>query len=159
MNTYELPNGDTSVRFTGELLSKKSSRRSPTDLRWTEIEIYKTQAGKYVVHKIGRSVVYHLPGQSCSSGIVKDLRPSQVEDLGLLPCPRCRPAGYLVQVCVETDRHTVHVTGSGRGVVESAHTQDDDKTIYLTWPARQALTEASEKDDAIRDAFLVQDID
>jgi hypothetical protein len=160
MTEYTLPGSDgRTVQFTGVLLSTASSQR-PDALRWTEISIYRTQAGKYVIHKVGRTVVYHRTGQPCTSGsteIKGDMRNA------LRPCPKCSPvlngAVSTSPLTFEEDRHTVHVTETGDGVVESAHTQDADGTAYLTRPAKQALLSAAARDGAIRNAYYVQRID
>ena len=155
MNEYTLPNADgRMVQFTGTMLSTASSQR-PDALRWTEITIYRTQAGKYVVHKVGRTVVFHRPNEKCTSGV--DGRPYMTDQH--LPCPKCKPDRGDNRVMTETDRHTVHITETADGVVECAHTQDDDGTTYLTRPARSALERASEQDPAIHSAYYVQRID
>lgn len=53
------------TRFTGELIGKATSHRPGKD-RWSEIEIYKTVGGDYVVHGVGRST---LPGESDRSWV------------------------------------------------------------------------------------------
>ena len=54
---YHLKNdGDFELEFDGELLASVSSH-SPTSRRWTELNLYKTATGKYVVQSIGRSNV------------------------------------------------------------------------------------------------------
>lgn len=158
MQEYDLKNGEHRVQFAGELLSKRSSQQGITDLRWTEIEIYKTQGGKYIIHKIGRSVVIHRTGQSCSSG--PEIPLSHIDE-DARDCPRCLPKKTLSggMVTHEVDRHTVHVSYTAHGAVESCYTQDGDKVAYLTYPARAALTEASAMDEDIRDAFMVQRVE
>ena len=154
---YDLPNGDQRVQFSGRMLAKRSSQQGPEDLRWTEIEMYRTVGGKYIVHKTGRSVVWHNPGSQCASGTRV---PFEAIATGFLPCPRCAKnlsAGAYVQT--ETDRHTVHVSESARGAVESCYTQDGDKVAYLTFPARQVLAEVSMIDEDIKNAFMVQRVD
>lgn len=42
------------IRFTGELMEMASSRSNDTT-RWTELELYKTQTGKFVCSEIGYS--------------------------------------------------------------------------------------------------------
>lgn len=161
MQEYDLPNGDQRVQFTGQMLGKRSSRQGDHDLRWTEIEMYKTQAGKYIVHKVGRSVVFHRANQACSSG-------TSTRNLSLLndrvPCPRCNPdqiqmLGTTNPALIETDRHTVHVSDTAAGAVESCYTQDKDRVAYLTYPARQLLAEVAQNDTSVHQAFMVQRVD
>jgi hypothetical protein len=161
MLDYDLPSGDHRVRFTGTILAQKSSKQGRDDLRWTEIEIYRTAAGNYIVHKVGRSVVVHKPDRDCTSGEPYNYR---TFDAGVHACPRCVPDLSQVvplapRLFRETDRHTVHVSETARGAVESCYTQDGDRVAYLTFPARSALHEAAQQDSDIRDAFLVQRVD
>lgn len=158
---YDLPNGEQRIQFSGRMLAKRSSQQGPDDLRWTEIEMYQTQAGKYIVHKIGRSVVFHKANQKCSSGnATRNMSALNT----LIPCPRCEPdvqavLGTTSPMLIETDRHTVHVSETARGAVESCYTQDGERVAYLTYPARQLLAEVSMNDEDIRSAFLVQRVD
>lgn len=54
MKDYTVYDGEQAVRFTGELLSAVSSNDQHKP-RWTVTEIYKTEAGNYIVHKVGKS--------------------------------------------------------------------------------------------------------
>lgn len=152
---YDLQNGDQRVQFNGRMLAKRSSQQGPEDLRWTEIEMYRTAGGKYIVHKIGRSVVAHRPNEKCTSGLA-----GVGDNRHWLPCPRCTPnLRTKMQFVYEADRHTVHVSDSARGAVESCYTQDGDKVAYLTYPARQLLAEVSQIDEDVKTAFMVQRVD
>ncbi|MAS09899.1 MAG: hypothetical protein CMN26_07800 [Salinisphaera sp.] len=42
------------LEFEGELVSAVSSRQGASP-QWTELELYRTDSGKYVCHKIGRT--------------------------------------------------------------------------------------------------------
>ena len=60
---YTVRDEDQQIRFVGRLLGSSSSEewaRSRGNQQWTEMEIYRTTDGKYVVTKIGRST---KPGQ------------------------------------------------------------------------------------------------
>lgn len=50
---------DRAVEFRGELLGSASSQRPGKD-RWSEISIYRTAAGQYVISGVGRTQV---PGE------------------------------------------------------------------------------------------------
>lgn len=49
--------GDRDLVFSGVLLADLSSRDHAGQTRWTEIRVYRTDAGKYVTEQIGRSTV------------------------------------------------------------------------------------------------------
>jgi hypothetical protein len=85
MQTYEVFDQDRCLRFTGVLLGEASSQR-PGKPRWTEVQIFKTQADQYVVHRVGRS---SLPNEVDwhSSNVAEDPRGAveflhQVDELG-----------------------------------------------------------------------------
>lgn len=48
--------GERELRFCGVLLGQSDSRKSASQERWAEISIYRTDAGRYIVAGIGRSV-------------------------------------------------------------------------------------------------------
>jgi hypothetical protein len=62
MATHKVRDGNTRViEFDGDMLAEVSSRRAQNP-RWTELRLYRTDAGVYVLEKIGASVVLHVPG-------------------------------------------------------------------------------------------------
>ena len=54
MNEYTTYDSEQPVHFTGELLASITTDDGLKD-RWTEIEIYRTRAGSYIIHKNGNS--------------------------------------------------------------------------------------------------------
>jgi hypothetical protein len=84
---YRVPNHLEVFEFDGQLISSASTERTD-DPRWTELNIYRTDSGRYVIHRVGKSVVYHARGGPCNFGVAtpgEDL-PDDAE-----PCRRCRP--------------------------------------------------------------------
>lgn len=91
-------------------------------LRWTDLILYrvtdKTAPWKYVLQSIGRSVVYHVPGNPCNRGIdspVGILYEDRERYDNLLPCnvPGCRPKPLEDlddhdRVSVEEDRYKLN---------------------------------------------------
>lgn len=72
MTTYEVHDRERLVRFTGELLGEATSRwANHADhlesfaprftrcgaCRWTEVRVYRTEAGSYVIETVGRSLL------------------------------------------------------------------------------------------------------
>jgi hypothetical protein len=54
METYTLDiDNEPNLRFNGELLASIASDNEAG--RWTELELYRTQAGKFVCHQVGRT--------------------------------------------------------------------------------------------------------
>lgn len=59
--THQVRDGSRLITFEGERLGYISSQRDGHP-RWTEMSIYRTDGGSYVLEKVGRSVVTHMPG-------------------------------------------------------------------------------------------------
>lgn len=75
------------VTFVGERIGHASTRKQDS-VRWTELNIYRTEKGNYVVEKLGRAVVYHVSGADCASGI--DITGYQIASESE-PCEKCDP--------------------------------------------------------------------
>lgn len=86
--------GNRLISFDGELLTSVSSRIDNRD-RWTEMRVYRTVGGSYILEKVGRSMRLHMPG--CSD-ILKELplfqqaHPGEDPDAGYSWCEQCCPA-------------------------------------------------------------------
>lgn len=59
----------------------------------------------------------------------------------------------------EVTRVFAHVSDEPRGIIESLTMVDSDGAHYLTKVAKTLLTEASEVDPAVREAYMVRTID
>lgn len=89
----QVRDGNRLLTFDGELLASITSRGDGKD-RWTEMRVYKTQGGSYILEKVGRSIRLHMPG--CVE-IIKDLplfqqeHPGEDPEVGYSWCERCSP--------------------------------------------------------------------
>lgn len=62
MTKFKVRDGTTrTIEFEGQRLAEVSSRRTGSP-RWTELRLYRTQSGVFVLEKVGASVVLHAPG-------------------------------------------------------------------------------------------------
>lgn len=154
---YEVESADRVIKFRGELIADVVSQ--PANLpRWTEMELFRLTdgTGRYVVHIIGCSVLYHTHNSDCNAGIgtrLADL-PEDAE-----PCPRCRPVSVTEKVRVhegdrvvdfEVDRHTTHVCASADEAVDRLRsTGARNATHEFSGPALRLLTAAAQRDPAI----------
>jgi hypothetical protein len=160
MTEFTARNGSERYVFDGVRLASVSTDDGSL-LRWTEIAIYRTEAGKYVVEKIGRSVVYHsLDG--CDFGVKTDLE-ELIEEAH--PCPICKPSyDPTGPVKMETDRYHTVLTENAPALIDACRMTNNDSrsdsfgTVFLPNVARKALTQAAELDEGIQDAFLTQRI-
>jgi hypothetical protein len=124
--------------------------------RWTEIEVFMTVTGKYVIHTLGRSVIYHRHDSECNTG---KTQLGQDMDADMVPCYRCRPsASYTdeeydeVPFDVEVDIPTIIPGLSAKGVITALHWRGNDKEPggSLSYLAGRLLWKLGEADPAIR---------
>jgi hypothetical protein len=52
--------GNVDLVFVGTLLAEQDTRDTPDQARWAELRVWRTDSGKYVVQRLGRST---LPGE------------------------------------------------------------------------------------------------
>lgn len=89
----QVRDGNRLLTFDGELLASITSRESDKD-RWTEMRVYRTTGGSYILEKVGRSVRLHMP--ECRD-ILKDLplflqeHPGDDPEVGYSWCAKCSP--------------------------------------------------------------------
>lgn len=159
---YEIRDGGRVVKFTGELLARVSSERKSSP-RWTEMEIYRTERGLYVLHKLGRSLVFHSPdclqarqgrlphGHEVPGGI----KPLDLRDMS--PCPSCNPS-YLdppETLRFERTRSSAVVAETAEKAIDSLHRNDNGQRT-LPWIASDLIEIASKVDADLRRAYRVE---
>jgi hypothetical protein len=146
------------IEFQGRLVGEISTE-TPREPRWLEIQLFKVDDGRYVVHLIGRSVVYHGHMSSCNRGIprrVLDI-PSDAE-----PCRDCRPVRYDLNdllseeaealVDMESDRHTAYVCADGEEVLNRLRVPNrrhPEELGVLSAPAQRLINLVAPLDDGI----------
>lgn len=140
--------------FEGELIGKGSTEHNGRP-RWSEVELYRTPTGQYVLVKSGRSKLFHS-SRSCSGIHAKQIKNGQRKLIEGVPCLKCGPADRETTYFKENDLVTVVISKSAHGVVESAHLEDEDNVVFLPNIARTMLEQASRNDTAIREAYRVE---
>ena len=78
------------IEFKGTLLGSSSTRKRDS-YRWTEIHIYRTDGGAYIIERLGKSVIYHAAAGKCDVSKGLRITGSQILDSSE-PCDRCDPA-------------------------------------------------------------------
>lgn len=141
--------------FDGELLSSESTA-SPGRSRWSELHIYRTSGGQYILVKKGCSDVYHASRECGRGGRFYTENPVDDFDFdSTQPCSKCRPDPKPDgKVFMENDLVTVVVSRSAAGIVDSAHLTDRDDVVFLTKIGMRVLEKAAKKDEAIREAYV-----
>jgi hypothetical protein len=158
--TIQVQDASRVLEFHGHLLSEISTETHDGP-RWLEMDLYKVDDGRYVLHLVGRSVVYHTHRSSCNRGIPRHITdtdwPADAE-----PCKVCSPdywrgIGPEAEFDLEMDRHTSYVCATADDVVtqlrESSRHQRSPST--LSAPAQRLLDAAALIDSDIAKSITV----
>jgi hypothetical protein len=89
----QVRDGDRLLTFDGELLAHVSSRIDGRD-RWTEMRVYRTTGGSYILEKVGRSIRLHMPGcpdMKEDLPLFQSEHPGDDPDIGYTWCDQCAP--------------------------------------------------------------------
>lgn len=157
MQDYEVWDGRRHISFNGVLLAESTSRTGGAP-RWIEFRLYRTQAGSYVIERVGHSTVFHARGCESSPSARNGDRPVPIP-MGATPCIYCRPDPHMPVGYMEEDRPWVLVTDTAHGAVEALY-KHDPKTgaRYFTKVVSSLLDDASEHDEEIEDLFRYETI-
>lgn len=131
---YTVVDQTRSIIFTGTLLGHSSSAEEKKN-RWTEMNIYLTDAGQYIVAGTGHSTVK-------KGDWVRDAH-----------------TGRTVQAPEdETPRPWFHVCSTAEGTISVLHMKDSEGVRYMTNVAKAALEAAILQDRSLAEAFSVERI-
>ena len=164
-NRYAIKDGAKTVTFMGWELGSSSSQTADS-LRWTELTLYKTIAGAYILEKVGRSDVFHSEdcprvdrnNKPMSKGkrfvTLEDAMPEEAEEDDYLedwfvPCPECNPSFDTSPVYVERDIFSAPVHSTAERVVGALY-QTKGGNRFLSRIARDLLEQAITKDLALK---------
>lgn len=158
---YEVQDGSRVLTFTGELLGSVTSYR-PASPRWSEYKLYKTDGGTYVLSKVGKSIVVHMPG--CSR-IVEALNRFQSEHPDKDPedgwwfCEFCCPDQKynLPALLVEADRHWVIVSENPDQIVDALYRRKSGARS-LPRLSLDLLEQVARVDEGVTNAYRVERI-
>jgi hypothetical protein len=160
MEEFRIPNQTRGhTIFSGTHLAHSDSRRAHINpSRWVEMDLYRTQAGHYILDRIGVSRVYHTFDSDCDRGVRTAIN-NMPE--GAVPCFKCNPsllAGIFVDM--EEDRHELNDCATAEDVLAALITTRNKGAIgtpFLSYPAKRLLELASEEDAGIRIASQKQE--
>jgi len=155
MTHFVVENGQQRLNFDGELLSFSSSK-TMSKSRWIEFTIYCTNSGKFIISRIGKSLVYHTIG--CP--VVKrsdDLRIKSISE-DAIPCVQCNPMDEMVFL-PEKERTYASVSESAVGLIDGLYQFDDLGNRYLTMVARNVIEDAAQKNKEIAKAYYEEYVD
>jgi hypothetical protein len=157
---FRIKDGDRILEFEGERIAHSSSQKKDSE-RWAEFDLYRTIGGRYVLSRIGRSLVFHAP--PCEE-IRRSGTPVPVATLGTdsVACQTCRPnvdADFANQLVVpEKEIPWAMVYADPEAVIDALIRTDNGGNRYFTNVARNLLRAAAREDRWIRDAYQVERI-
>jgi len=159
LTQYQVQDGSRVLTFDGVLLGSASSKRSGSP-RWSELRLYKTTGGSYVLEKIGRSTVLHEPGCSSIIGVIprfEDEHPGDDPDDGYW-YDDCVPEMYdLTKLLVEKDRHWALIADDPAQVVDALYRRKDGAR-HLPRLSIELLEKVMKEDEAIAGSYMVERI-
>jgi hypothetical protein len=152
---FDVRDGQRPVTFVGWMVADADSQGGG-DPRWTELALYRTTSGKYVLEKIGRSDVFHsVRCKRRSKGIQVDSLEAALKGEDVDPrdryvqCEQCRPGYDEAPVYVERDISSIAVYADAQQAVDALFRKDGDNMRYLSRVARELLDEAAKADQDI----------
>jgi len=162
VTTHRVQDAARYLEFEGVRLSEVSTETDAVP-RWTDMALYRTDDGRYVLSIVGRSVVYHEHNGRCNSGIptpVAEINDDLAEELE--PCVKCNPepldefTGLMVSL--EEDRPAAYVCASADDVVtqlRNPKATGSRGTGQISGPGQRLLAIAAGVDEGIRNAVTV----
>lgn len=164
MTRFDLSDGPRSVRFSGANLATVDADDGER-IRWIELSLFKTLAGKYIVHQVGKTVVYHRNDGTCKPKLFNLMRYYDLPEESA-PCPVCLPPDVAVErdidgdveVRYEADLSRVIIYNDVPSLIAGLENTRPQGRRYHSKVARDLLVTASEKDQDIREAFLVTEV-
>lgn len=158
---FQMKDGQRPITFMGRELASADSQYGD-EKRWTELTLYMTSGGKYVLEKVGRSDVFHSPlcrrkskGKEYAdlNAALDDILTDDDEDCEpkdrFVPCEDCTPDYDVTPAWVEQDIPTVAVHESTDELMKSLYHRDVGTSRFLSRVARDLLEKAALVDSAI----------
>lgn len=159
MAEFVVQDGFRRITFNGDLLARASSER-PHPRRWTDLTLYRTDGGTYILEKTGSSRVTHI--RDCPE-VVEDLPrfqetyPGEDPDDAEFEYHDCVPEVYdFPSLLVEKNRHWAQISDNPTSVIKSLM-RYRDHSRWLPRLSMQLLERAAELDTGIRQAFQSTD--
>jgi hypothetical protein len=157
---FQVKDGPRNLSFVGWKLGEADSRTTGEEARWTELSLYKTTTGRYVLQKVGCSDVFH--NETCNpkrgrrydnldlAADLNDVDPELALEEVYVLCGECNPSYDDQPVWVERDIFAASTFGSVEELLEALYRPDTKKSSrFLSRVARSLLEQATEKDDEI----------
>lgn len=159
MDSYEVEGAGRLLTFSGIILGSATSQK-PKSARWTELTLYKTIGGSYVLEKIGRSLVTHMPGCPDIIGEIPRFQAAHPgEDPDEYEFHECVPETYdFTQLLVEMDRRWAINSDDPHEIVESLKFRKSSGEMSMPMTATILLGNVVKVEPAFREAWQPQHI-
>lgn len=125
--THQVRDGSRLIMFEGELLGFSSSEREGVS-RWTEMSVYLTDGGSYVLEKVGRSLVCHMPECPDVDTLPRfqEQHPGDDPDYGYVFHEECVPEVYdFTRLLIEENRYWAMITKKPIEILEALERRRD----------------------------------
>lgn len=155
---YEVRNGNRTLRFEGRHLAHSSSKR-PDAARWIEFDLYRTQAGSYVLSRVGVSHVFHSVVCPLVTRYGLHELDSDLLSPDAVPCVECDPDDLDPIVFPETYRYWTLVSEEPDAILDALYKEDANGARYLTRVAERLLVKAAAQDESIDLIYRFEYID
>lgn len=155
---FEVRNGNRILRFEGRHLANSSSKRLGSP-RWIEFDLYKTQAGSYVLSRVGVSYVYHSVVCPLVQRYGLHAASSDSLSANAVPCEDCDPDDLDPEVFPETFRYWTLVSEEPEAILDALYKEDSNGARYLTRVAERLLLQAAAQDASLDMIYRFEYID
>lgn len=159
----QLRDGNRIVAFTGVKLASVSSEREDS-LRWTEIDIYRSDAGRFILNRVGVSVVAHTIDCDQVQGKkrhgIDRLELDETPPKHREPCSACNPDILALlhtdpaSLTFEEDRSWAAICDDAHSMIEALYTTRQGVRA-LSSLASSALADAASQDPVVAAAYNV----
>ena len=156
---HQVRDGSRLITFNGWLLGHVSSQR-PEVPRWTELSLFKTKGGSYVLEKVGKSVVLHEPGCPRIIGNIprfQEAHPGDDPDVGYTYDDCVGDTYDITTLLAEEDRYWATIAEDPNQIVTALY-RSRDGARHLPRVSVELLKKVAEKDSEIGSAYLVERI-
>lgn len=159
MTTFQVRDGARLLTFDGLQLGRVSSERSNSP-RWTELAIYQTVGGSYVLEKVGRSVVTHVPGCPEILGELPRFQEAHPgEDPDDYHYHDCVPESYnFTQLLTEQARYWALVSKDAAEIVDALRIRRRSASEHMPRLSVDLLNAVSRIDAHFEDSWRVEHI-
>ena len=144
------------ITFQGELVASASSANPQSHGRWTELRVYRSKGGSWIVEKVGRSTVVHVP--ECTRVKTEklprfqDAHTGQDPDDGYTYCECVGDEYDFTTLLIEEDRYWASVCTDVDALVEAVHRRKNG-TRRLPYFAQNVLQDLSDRFPEIAAAY------